>query len=177
MSGDTVGEIASQSRMRMRLIWLAASAAIGLYVVVAYAVTGGGGAESEEPARAIVFACYGQSLLLGVGSLGYRRWALSDARLRQAMAGEEQPGRAGEDVLESGLVRVLAQLQMVDIVGLALHEAIAIFGLVLAILTGQAQAVLPFAAFATLLNLAVLPRPDAVVERAERLAMLPTSSR
>ena len=71
------------------------------------------------------------------------------------------------------LLFCLAQaLMTTQIITLALFEAVALLGLVLVILQQRAGVILPFAAFATLLNLTAYPRPLAVVERAARWARL-----
>ena len=160
---------------RMRVIWAVLSGSILLYVGVLYLIRPG----SPEPAAApdvLLLSAYLQALLVAGVSLAYRHWALSEARLRRSMDQLNGPELPGVDRTDGRLYRVLGHLQVVDVVGLALHESIALFGFVLAFLTVDPVRILPFAALAIVANLLIFPRPRAVLEHARTLAQLPTSA-
>ena len=148
----------------IRVIWAVLTASIVLYVCVLWFIAPQiAGREAPDPIFELVF--WAQSLLLAVGSLLYRRWALSDRRLRQAVAGAQHDG-AGNDA-------AIALLNLTSVVGLALHEAIAMYGFVLAFIGGSPPAILPFAAVAIVLNALIFPRSGPLLERARRLALTP----
>ncbi len=160
---------------RMRVIWAALCGSVLLYVGVLYLIRQGP-PESDAAAQVLVLSAYLQSLLVAGVSLAYRHWALSEARLRRTMDRLDGPELPGVDRTEGRLYRVLGHLQVVDVVGLALHESIALFGFVLAFLTVDPARILPFAALAIVANLLIFPRPRAMLEHARNLAQLPTSA-
>jgi hypothetical protein len=163
MTGTTAPDGATVATMRV--IWVALSASIGVYVAVLFVL--GAQLAGREPGEIMELVFYAQSVLLAAGSLAYRRWALSDERLRQAMAGAE-----GEAAKSDAL---LAELNVTTIVGLALHEAIALFGFVLGFLAGDPLLILPFAAVALVLNAMIFPRPEPLLARVRSLSLTPAA--
>ena len=167
-----------------RILWLVLTLSMGLYVGVAFVVAQAGGQGAGIPffapalgAVAAATACV---------SIFAPRFLLSDERLRAAMAGEAArpalslpfappaPERARlAEALgpEERRLLAVAELHFTPFVlQLALNEAIVIYGLVLALLERDFEAILPFAAAGVVLNVLARPRLGALVERAARLS-------
>jgi len=160
--------IATLSRTT-RIIWIALMASIALYVVVAFVVVKEPRASDSGslgmPLAAIAMATAGASLALRHGSL-------SDAALVRALAKPLPEGQVyavkarGLPAAERRLLAAAVHMQTALIPCLALNEAIAIFGLVLAFQSGRPEMSLPFAAAALALD--VLLAPD-IEKKAEAL--------
>lgn len=137
-------ETTLQREFKAWVIWFALTASIGIYFVVAYVATQG--AAAHAPVNPILKkALIALSCAMAVAS-----FAIARALLPRA---DEPPS----------LARPRPSLPFgrwftILIVRLALHESIALYGLVLAFLKGDAKEMLPFGAAAILLNLFVLPR-------------------
>ncbi len=168
-----------------RVIWWALTLPIGLYVVVAFVVademTRGTGLDAG-PLAPVLCAL---SAAMAVLSMVLRRRALSKDRLRKLAAEDADPGEIALDARtkqldpdrlrrlgalspeDRKLMRLAASLIAPTLVSLALHEAIGIFGLVLALVGGDPPAIIPFAVAAVILNLFVYPRPERIVREAQ----------
>ena len=92
-----------------------------------------------------------------------RRYLRSDGRVRAAA---EQASSLPEEGRRLGF---LVRMQSGFIISLALHEAVALIGFVSAYLYGEPSRFWPFFGTAMALNLLVIPRPLALLERARAL--------
>lgn len=121
--------------------------------------------------------------MLALCAFALRRRAFADERIRAVIQGD--PGTfvgrraamaagmaraAGLDTTESRVFLVVEQAHRGILVSLALHDVVAVFGLVAAILTGDRWAALPFAAAALALNFSLYPRFEEILKRAEATA-------
>ncbi len=161
--------------------------ALVTYVVVAFVI---GGAPSEAPAQGEMAALEMPIVLVAIAAGGSSvllpRWLLSEAPLRQVMA---QPvvldrfARSPNGAVDPERLRALQQLEpsaaklllvakrwtLSVILGTALADAVALCGLVLAILSRDASRIFPFVAAAAFLMLSHFPRLAPVIERAKQL--------
>lgn len=172
----------------LRLLWTALTVSIAIYVAVAWLVVAEGPLAGEAP-PAVALVLGAVALTTVVLSFLVPRLLLSDERLRALVADaspdverlavdprtqqvdpERQRRLAQLSPGERRLLPVAAAAQAPLVVRLALNEAVAIFGFVLALLTGDVAALLPFAAVALVLNVLAWPRLDPLLERARTVA-------
>jgi len=109
-----------------------------------------------------------------VASYAYPRRALSDERLKSMLRGPfaaaPPAGTGGLEPVEQRLVMLFPHYRSTLIVSLALRESVAVFGLVLAVVSGEFSAVIPWAVVAVGLVTTQPPRATAFLERALPLA-------
>ena len=179
-------EILQSTARILWILWFAMTAAIWLYVAVAFFIAGSGTRPATpEPMLSWVFA--GLAAAMSVASLLLPRLLGSDERLRaaleapvdlQGLARDPRTGKADPERLqrlerlsavEQKLLAVPGFVFLPTVLSLALSETVAIFGLVLAFLTRSFDVILPFAIAATVLNLLLRPSLEPVLERASRL--------
>jgi hypothetical protein len=175
-------------RRLMTIIWAALLASVGLYVIVAYVASPSPEEVGEVP-DATALGLTIAAVAAGAASLILPSRLLPKARLREHMQAENldlarharnpQTGKVDSAQLErlqrlpvdeQRLVTATSFFFTPWIVGAALAEAVTIFGLVLAFLTGQAGSVLPFAGASAVLLAMMRPRFEAYFLRLERLA-------
>lgn len=126
------------------VVWGAITASIALYAAVAFVALQG--VPAHSPIDPIIEqALVAASVAMAAASFAVARFLLP---------------RSGAPFSPESPVRSVAfgRWFAILVVRLALHEAVAIFGLVLAFLSGDAERMLPFAAAAAILNLFALPR-------------------
>jgi F0F1-type ATP synthase membrane subunit c/vacuolar-type H+-ATPase subunit K len=187
MSSTTLRELLRPAMFVNSALWLVLTASIFLYAMVAYLLAQRSPVPTDVP-EALQLALTGIAILTGLGSVLVPRVLLSDDRIRKAMGPEPDPatlarhpklGVVDEERLRrietlSGWERKLLLLPTLYftpfILRLALNEAIAIYGFVLAFVAHSFAPMLPFAAAAIILNLGCLPRIDPLLDRAARLA-------
>lgn len=165
--------IAPKARV-LNAIWFAFLAAPFLYVVVAWVVTRtprtGGGA----PVALLSAVFVAIAVVVVAVSFAYPRRALADERLKSMLRGPfgaAPPAGAGDlEPVEQRLVMLFPHYQTTLIVSLALRESLAVFGLVLAIVSGEFTAIVPWAVVAVGLVTTQPPRVAAFLERALPLA-------
>jgi len=168
----------------LRILWVAVTLSIGVYVGLAYVVAEPAPDPTQAP-MALRRALAATAVVVAVASFALSRVLLSDARLRDRLRSDPAPAdlvgrlRAGTPAADAALraaralaphERRLAALAVpvwqVTLVRLVLHEGIAVLGLVLAVLGQTFSLVLPYALAAFALNLLVPPRLGAALERA-----------
>jgi hypothetical protein len=168
-----------------RALWWAFTLSVGPYLAIVFMLGGGVARENLPDSDLLAPILYGLSAAMAVASVAFRRWTLSKDRLQKLVAAEADPRELALDArtkqvdtdrlrrLEAlspedrKLVRLAGSLFVSTLVSLALHEAIVIFGLVLALVGGDASAIVPFAFATVILNLFVYPRPGRIVEQAQ----------
>jgi hypothetical protein len=171
-------------RRVMTIIWGALLASVAIYVVVAYMASPEAAGEVPE---AMILGVTAAALAAGAASLFVPSRLLPEATLREHMQAESldltrhalnpQTGKVDPAQLarlqklseeEQRLVTATTFYLTPWIVGAALAEAVAIFGLVLAFVTGEPGAALPFAGAAAALLAIKRPRFDSFFLRLQR---------
>ena len=100
---------------------------------------------------------------LVLAAIAARRYLQSDARVRAAAE------QASSLPAEGRRLAFLVRMQTGLLISLALHEAVGLIGFAIAYLYGEPSRFWPFFASALALNLLVIPRPLAQLERARAL--------
>lgn len=167
----------------LTVIWIAFQAAAVLYYVVARLVARGWTPEDRlDPGFAPLFWIL--AALSAAASMIYQRRAFSDAKLAaspsyqpsdnslSAAAKERNETYKAMDDEDKGLVNAFAYIQVSYIVTWAFQEAIAIFGLIMAIVTRDVSNVFIFNLAAIALLFTTRPTPVPLLERAARLSSL-----
>jgi hypothetical protein len=130
-----------------RILWWSLVVSLLIYVVVAYVASVP--ADTQAPVTALFVAFGIASVGIGIGSLSYRRHALSGPIQRRELDPASSEGRA--------------KAFLPFILNLALSESVGIFGLVLALVSGQGSYSIPFVLAALALTYAHRPTaPDLV---------------
>jgi hypothetical protein len=149
-----------QQTFTMTILWGALLASLVAYLVVAYVVVAAATGETTQGSSALAGEISAMALGAALASIIVPHQMLSDARLREVM----------KDGGEQRLLALPGRYFAPWIVGMALAEAVAVFGLVLTLLTHDVRAMLPFVGAAALLMVLKRPNLRAFVARAERLA-------
>lgn len=164
-----------------RFLWLGLTLPILVYAGIAAAVAPRASA-GVDPARAtnMVGVLYAVAAAIALAAFAIRRRAHSDERIRAVIQGDPArfAGRraamaaglahaAGLDTTETRIFLAVEQAHRGVLVSLALHDMMAVIGLVASILSGDRWAALPFAAAAFALNLSLYPRFEDILRRAE----------
>ncbi len=150
----------------MQLVWTAMTVTLGLFGGVAYVVCRDRAPATDlPPVLPIIFPVVGLSTAMS--AFGIRRTMLSDQQLRPTI--EAAAARDGLDRFEAGIVAVMPKFLSATIVSLALHEAIAVLGLVRAIVEARWERSLPFLLVALVLNILAFPRLGPLLDRLWRL--------
>lgn len=188
MISDALRKLLGQSTLVLKLMWLALTASIFLYVLASWMSIGAGAAEWRGTSAAGPMPIVLGVLALSDAALSFYAYTflLAPTRLAKRLAkntspekiatnretGVVDPARADRiralDPQEQPLAALPAKLFAPYIIVWSLNESVAIFGLVLAFTTDTVYFILPFAAVAVLLNLAMYPRIDALAERVKR---------
>jgi F0F1-type ATP synthase membrane subunit c/vacuolar-type H+-ATPase subunit K len=162
----------------MKILWTAMVVTVLLFVGLAYFINAQQQPDVAQPQLQMVL--YGVAGVLAVMSFFLRRRFLSSHRnlsistLEKAMRGLVGDGQA-EDAEVPAQVR---RMQAIDakvgalsgryftamILSLAMHESIALCGMILAMIERRFEAMIPFAIAAIVLDLLIYPRLDKYVE-------------
>ena len=151
----------SQVALTWWIIWGAMSLSLCL---VGVAVVVAAGPEPVQPVSPEI----GRNMSIAAAALvivaiGFRRYFQSDAQVRAAAE------RSSRVPPEQRWLAFLARMQTSLIISLALHEAVALIGSTQAFLYREPSRYWPFLATALALNLMVMPKPLALLERARAL--------
>lgn len=163
--------IAPQARV-LNIIWGAFLAAPFVYTLVGWLVSRN--PRPDAGAGVPVGLLQAVFLLAGTGAVAasylYPRRALAEERLRALLRGPlpgtSPPGVAALEPVEQRLALLFPRYQSVQIVVLALRESLAVFGLVLVILTGSFLMMVPWSVAAVGLITTAPPRPAEFLDRA-----------
>ncbi len=187
MNSPVVRELLRPVMFVNSMLWGLLTASIFLYGLVAYLLAQRSAGPTDVP-EAFQLALAGVAVLTGLGSLAVPRIFLSDDRIREAMRKEPDPevlsrhsapGTSSDERLRqiqslSSTDRKLLQLPGLFftpfILRLVINESIAIYGLVLALMSHSFEPMIPFAVAAIALNLTCMPRLEPMLDRAARLA-------
>jgi len=165
----------------LTLIWIALQAAAAIYYIIARLMAQNWAPE-DRPEIGFAYLFYVWAALMAVASLLYQRWAFSDARLAKAVR-EGGPktvspaavmmsraaGHGELDERDKRLAGVYIHLQNSYIITWAFQEAVALVGLVMAIVTRDASNVVLFNLAAVGLLFTTRPAPLPFMESAARL--------
>lgn len=143
------------------IIWGAMSASLFLLALVLYAVPPSGATPQVTPGFDRGMSIAAAALVLVAVAL--RRLLQSDSRVRTAA---EASARLPSGQREPSF---LGRMQGGFIASLAVHEAVALLGFVVAFVYREPARYWPFLLAALVLNLMVLPRPQALLARAREL--------
>lgn len=178
----TLAAILKPTVLMARIIWLALTAAIPFYVVVAWIMLRDAVATGVDPVLSVV--CGVMAFVTGAAAIVLPRFVPPGDLLRRVMASDPDVEMLARDP-QSGATRpemrdALAQLEPRErrllllrplfttqsIVRAALSETIALLGFVLAFTSGTFAPILPFAAAAIVVQVLVIPRFEPLAERA-----------
>jgi hypothetical protein len=176
------------------VLWFALTAAIVLYLLVAFLTVGNiaGSSASIDPIIRYVLTLI--SLSVGGISLLYWRHSRSNTGLQRLLARDiglqDLQKKANKLVVQSRTngspdQKTLSQLSTLTafdrrryavavdlflpfLINLALNETVALLGLVLSLLSRDLWQILPFAAGAILMNIYMLPKLENLMERCEQ---------
>ncbi|MBC8426794.1 hypothetical protein H8E07_21990 [bacterium] len=165
----------------LNIIWIAFQVAAAVYYVIAR-IMGQAWTSEDRLDPGFVPAFWVLAALSAIASILYQRWAFSDAKLAAsptyetsansvstaAMARNETYQAMGDT--DKGLVKAFAYIQVSYIVTWAFQEAIAIFGLIMAIVTRDVSNVVIFNVAALALLFATRPASVPLLERVQRLS-------
>lgn len=160
----------------LNIIWFAFLAAPFFYTVFGYLATRGERPPTgtDLPVGLLQVVLLLAATLLTLASYVYPRRELAEARLRAVLGGpfpgQPPAGMADLEPVEQRLVLLFPHYQATTIVSLAMREAIAVFGLVLTIVSGSFLMMVPWSIVAVGLISSRPPRPTAFLEGAMGLA-------
>ena len=176
----------------MNILWSALTLTILFYVALAY-VLNSKGQPAQPFETGLRTALYLIAAAIGVLSLLLRSRSLSEGHIYdklkeeadpQALATNRETGEIDQERLKS--IKSLTPLEMKAVglsgmyfttmlISLAMNEAVALFGLLLAVLERRPEPVIPFAAAGLALNLIIFPRFSQFVDKA--MAKYPQAGR
>jgi hypothetical protein len=172
MSSPELDAVLRAQRFTLTALWLALFASIGIYVAVAFIVTGGAEPTDETPQEVVVILGI-VALTAAIASELLPRRLLSDDALRTHMRAKGEGTNDANAKLserEQRIASVSALYMAPWLVGVALAETVAIVGLVLALVTMDTNLMFPFVGVAAVLMLFKRPDIEAFVERAKALS-------
>ena len=187
MADSSLREFQRQIHRTQILIWVAFMTACPIYLVVAYVLVSGR-ALTGPPENFQIFLMIMTALALmsAVGSIVYRRYSLSDQKLRAKLKEQAGTGPSSEDIRMMGGAKIeeayrelssddrksgalLVTYMQSMIVAWAFNEAIAIYGMLLVVMGGPIWYLLPFLVASVGLNLMSRPMIESFLEHAEGL--------
>lgn len=161
-----------------------------VYVFIAFNVLGSMEGGAPEDIATIKLALTAAAIAVGGASVLLPRVLLSESRVRAIMSAAPDLQRLAthpngvvdqarlhalqaEDPSTLKLLTLAQRWMPTLILGMALAEAVAVFGLVLTILSHDAMQIVPFAAAAAVLMASHFPRLPALIERAKEVMHRP----
>ena len=185
MNSAALDALLRPARFTNWVIWATLTLSIGIYAGVAFMLSQRSDPKEVSEAFQIGLAC--AAIIVGGISIAAPRFLLTDERLMNFMnvspTAETLPTHPKLGVLDDQRIEQMGRLSPQErklvalpglyftpfILRLVLNEAVTIFGLVLSLVSGRFEPVLPFAIAAVALNLAMRPRFEPLLERARRL--------
>ncbi len=186
MNGSNLYEDLLKQRFQtLRILWIMMTVSIAIYCVVGIIVSMNGDASGDIGGLRLGLDAVAVSSALGsvvFKMVAFSRDRLAE-RLKQPVNLEAQATRRDTGAVDGEQLEKLESLsdperkvygligwyQFRFVILLALHESIAIYGLILTIVTHQVEEMLPFAAVALFLNIRLFSHPRLVVEECESL--------
>ena len=167
----------------MRILWSAMVMTVLFFVLIAYVMSRQyqpGSAPVQAELRMVFYAI---AIIAPIAAYFLRRRMLSSERLQpamrlkvdlRAMATDSETGVTDEarlaemkklSPLELKAITLSGRYFTAMLLSLALHEVVALCGMMLSILEQRFEAILPFAAVAIVLDLLIYPRLDKFIEQ------------
>ena len=171
----------------LRILWFAMTVSIVTLLVAGYVVSMQGETPSV-PSPLLRLGLDAAGIALALAGIGLKAFVFSRERLEErlkapvnveAMATDRESNSFSQSLFDELRTLSDAELRVVGLLNwystpyiilLSLNECVAIFGLVLTVLTYQPVEMLPFLAAAAFLNASLYPHPRRTVEEAESLA-------
>lgn len=169
----------------LTIIWFVLVASVAIYVLTCFIITQG---QDPRPVDApVLYVMIAAACIAGAASWMAPGFLLSNERIRKHMRGdvdlEALATSPQTHVLDEDRLARLGELSEIDqrlvslprlyfvpfVIGIALAESVAIFGMVLTILTANGTYVVPFAIASVALMLLRFPRLEPLFDRARRL--------
>lgn len=179
---QSMGKILRPRILTLRILWAAMTTTVLLFIVIDYVITSQNQKEAALVQNELRMVFYAVAVLAPVAAYFLRRAMLSSERL-QFVAGREVDLRAMATDSETGVTdeAKLSDLKKLNpfelkaiklseryftaiLLSLALHEVVALCGMMLSMLEQKFEAILPFAAVAVMLDLIIYPRLDKFLE-------------
>lgn len=167
----------------LKILWSAMVMTILFFVLVSYFITSQNQTEPAPVQNELRIVFYAIALIAPVAAYFLRRRMLSSERLQpvmdmkvdlRAMATDSETGVTDEarlaelkrlNPLELKALSLSGRYFTAMLLSLALHEVVALCGMMLSMLEQSFEAILPFAAVAIVLDLMIYPRLDKFVEQ------------
>ena len=182
MPSETLKQVLMPRILVMNILWFALTLTILLYVALAY-VLNSKGQPAQPFENSLRTALYLIAASIGVLSLLLRSRSLSEGHVYdklkeevdpQALATNRETGEIDQERLK--IIKSLTPLEVkvaglsgmyftAMLISLAMNEAVALFGLLLAILERRPEPVIPFAVAGLALNLIIFPRFSQFVDK------------
>lgn len=169
------------------VIWFVITASILFYFGIVYVLVGNSGTSTLEIIGTFETVIYIVAAVVSLGSIFYRRHALSAESLASSLekdvnleelSTDPRTKRVDADKLgrleslsdfEKRAFSLMYYLQKVTFINLFLNETVVVLGFVLAFLSGDPQKIIPFGVVSLVLSLWMFPRPGAVIEGARTI--------
>lgn len=182
MPSETLKQVLRPRILVMNILWFALTLTIPLYVGLAYFLNPAG--QPAQPVEnSLRLALYLIAGSVAVLSLLLRSRSLSEGRIYdklkeevdpQALATNRETGEIDQERLKT--IKSLTPLEMkvaglsgmyftTLLIGLAMNESVALFGMILAVLERRPEPIIPFAVAALALNLIIFPRFNQFVDK------------
>ena len=178
MDSESLNNILRPRTLTLRILWSAMVMTILFFVLVAYFITSQNQAEPVPVQSELRMVFYAIAVIAPVAAYFLRRRMLSSERLQPAMrlnvdlrsmATDSETGVTDEarlaelkklNPLELKALTLSGRYFTAMLLSLALHEVVALCGMMLSMLEQRFEAILPFAAAAIVLDLMIYPRLD-----------------
>ena len=182
MPSETLKQALKPRILVMNILWFALTLTILLYVALAYVLNSE--RQPEQPfENSLRTALYLIALSIGVLSLLFRSRSLSEGHVYDKLKEEVDPQALATNretgVIDQERLKIIKSLTPLEtkvaglsgmyftamLISLAMNEAVALFGLLLAILERRPEPVIPFAVAGLALNLIIFPRFSQFVDK------------
>lgn len=183
MDSESLNKVLRPRTLTLRILWAAMTMTILFFVLVTYFITGQNQTEPVPIQNELRMVFYAIAVIAPVAAYFLRRRMLSSERLQSAMgmkvdllamATDSETGVTDEarlaemkklNPLELKAITLSGRYFTAMLLSLALHEVVALCGMMLAMLEQRFEAILPFAAVAIALDLLIYPCLDKFIEQ------------
>jgi F0F1-type ATP synthase membrane subunit c/vacuolar-type H+-ATPase subunit K len=180
---ESLNKILRPRTLTMRILWSAMVMTILFFVLVSYFITSQHQSEPVPIQNELRMVFYAIAVIAPIAAYFLRRRMLSSERLQpamrlnvdlRAMATDSETGVTDEarladlnklNPLELKAITLSGRYFTAMLLSLALHEVVALCGMMLSMLEQRFEAILPFAAVAIVLDLLIYPRLDKFIEQ------------
>ena len=180
---ESLNKVLRPRTLTLRILWAAMVMTILFFVLVAYFITGQNQTEPVPVQDELRMVFYAIAVIAPIAAYFLRRRMLSSERLQpvmrlkvdlRAMATDSETGVTDEarlaemkklNPLELKALSLSGRYFTAMLLSLALHEVVALCGMMLSMLEQRFEAILPFAAVAIVLDLMIYPRLDKFIEQ------------